>query len=59
VLAASRRLGARLFGAARTVSAAGDDYDVAVGFAPRGSALAAWSQGTVSTSLNAAWSASP
>jgi hypothetical protein len=41
------------------VSSAGDDYDVAVGFAPRGDALAAWTEGEASPSLGTAWNASP
>lgn len=59
VRAAARRLRARRFGPARTVAAAGDDNDATVAFAPGGGALAAWTQGSVSPSLMAAWAASP
>jgi hypothetical protein len=59
VVAASRRLGAARFGGAGTVSTAADDYDVAVGFTPRGNALAAWSDGDDSPSLDTAWNTSP
>jgi hypothetical protein len=59
VLAATRRLRARSFGPARTVSGAGDDYDVNVGFAPSGSALAAWTSNPDAPDLFAAWSPSP
>lgn len=59
VLIAARRLRARRFGPVRTVAAAGDDHGVAVGFAPGGGAVAAWTQGSVDPSLKAAWSASP
>jgi hypothetical protein len=59
VVAAARRLTARQFGPRRTVSGSGDDYDVNVGFAPNGTALAAWTSNAVAPALNAAWSISP
>jgi hypothetical protein len=59
VRAAARGLRAQGFGPARTVASAGDDNGVTVGFAPGGGGLAAWTQGTVSPSLMAAWAASP
>jgi hypothetical protein len=59
VRAAARQLRAQRFGPARTVATAGDDNGVTVGFAPGGGALAAWTQGTVSPSLMAAWAPSP
>jgi hypothetical protein len=59
VVAAARRLHAQQFGPGRKVSSAGDDYDVKVGFAPSGSALAAWTQDAPTPELSAAWSASP
>jgi hypothetical protein len=59
VVASSRRAGAGRFGGARTVSSTGDDYDVTVGFTPRGNAVAAWTEGDASPILDTAWNSSP
>jgi hypothetical protein len=59
VVATARSLRARRFEPARTVSNAGDDSALSVGFAPGGSAIAAWTEGAATPELSAAFSASP
>jgi hypothetical protein len=59
VVAAAQGLHARQFGSARTVSRAGDDYDVSVGFAPSGAALLCWTQGAVAPELFVSGNSSP
>jgi hypothetical protein len=54
VVAAEHRLAARRFAAARSVSSAADDSDLAIAFAPDGKATAIWTQGSISPSLMAA-----